>query len=1539
VRLQQQQQYTVDNFPYFPARIVQELPFEAVELAVRVGIAQDEYFEPDLPAVVKLPSLPRALYNLPYIRGDPSLLAEDEGGVRGKLLILVFWRPNYKPSTQAMSLFNDIQERFPQCVHVLGIIEPMYENQLSNAGAATPRNVVVDSASRVAKELGVNLAPSSTGLPAAFFCLPGRSTSSGVIAAGAEGEDCHKVMFALDSRRVVSKNTGRALSAMLTAFGGYCTDRERQEGLIECAREVGAMDGWSMPSWANEDQWARIQEDKVGGENTAANVLACKRGVYSSQASLAVNMPPPAPTASPDNVNNNNYETTEYKQSGGPLPVGDANAAAASGGLSGMLVGGIMYMLGGSDAPKAAAAAAAPSSSSVPSDSSTSGGVPSYATRGAEYSQEQLYALQQQRDKLAELAKGMNEGEYEEEEGEEGIVTTETSELEPEVQVHFEVVQSMLQSCVEREGEGEGEGPLRLLLDAARGDERLLGVSASPETPGYGDNSDRRQMDRREYLARYASMWSLLDSMVHAAGPNSSTEAGPGHFLPMLHHRMSASPPVRTRTASASTGGRAGAGKSNVGAYELQSLSLSGGSLHALQYEELELVLNKYGYTVSDCDDDPSVCAAAVDDWLRDHAPGGASPQGSPRLSLANPGAADVSSISNNKAGVSFVSTPGGGAGGPLGEKEPRWDYVYRSLRLGLYAQALEEVSTAAAALPPSSSGDSSRGGKSSHSRGYRSQTVAGRAREKAREAANREVHLVHCVCRILKGLAANSPAVGGSSSSNTSGSSSGSSNSNNPGATPGPGGMRGRSAGGGTPGGWGASRGKGGDSDLTSDAVVEAVTSVREYYLHHCHSQQRQEAEQSYNRTHDTHHHHHHHHHHGAGAGGESALEPHKEALVLLLGFFEHASVMGQLRRLALTDGNNANPGQDVLWASLFQMHYSRRFLELQEDGYQPSSPYEEELLCCLGPTGLYEELMVKGGLDAANQAASASGSSSSSASVGGGDNSFMMSPASNAITAGGSTPYAHSYSVGAGTPYASAVATVSGDTSGAGAAGRLDPTDVFAQVRVLLCCQQFSAAVSHLAGAGEVVPAVHLAAVLLYYGLLHSQEPLLRRVGADDFPSDSTVASLIQSYAFPPVYPFVSLAYVLLLVLPQQVPSLRFHSPGWVSASATSSSFSSNTLVVGGGSTTTEAFPAPLLLEDISSFAHALEALFVQVGGGTQSPAVVTELVEVMADLYFPRTGEADGAGSARETLATVLSIIAQRAVGVHKRVGEAMFYYSLAEQYRPGTGSNMNTGDDGQALPEALLALLQQLVAQMQSEVRPAGAGATESRRRVRDDARALLGELFAFANEGGGDAQPDAPPTLLTALAGAGDSVLLRIGSACCELCNLETTAQFLDLCREVDDCTSSSSSSSSSGDSSGSSGLELDLLVLLEERMKPLVWHFVDPTLQHQRDNSHGEGGSPPSSSSSVLFRELVPLPFLPAADQHAQSALRLLSSQSRSGAALYRDLLQHAASYLKRLLAYVRQGYGSSFTADTDRRLVDDMLQIVGRIESLSTAF
>ena len=67
--------------------------------------------------------------------------------------------------------------------------------------------------------------------------------------------------------------------------------------------------------------------------------------------------------------------------------------------------------------------------------------------------------------------------------------------------------------------------------------------------------------------------------------------------------------------------------------------------------------------------------------------------------------------------------------------------------------------------------------------------------------------------------------------------------------------------------------------------------------------------------------------------------------------------------------------------------------------------------------------------------------------------------------------------------------------------------------------------------------------------------------------------------------------------------------------------------------------------------------------------------------------------------------------------------------------------------------------------------------------------------------------------------------------------------------------------------------------------------------------------------------------------------MALLDQQPGSSTAIYADILQHCSSYLQRLLAYVQQGYGSSYTADTDRRLVNDMRGIVRRIEAICTAF
>ena len=163
--------------------------------------------------------------------------------------ILVFWRPSYKPSAQAMAVFNTIQERYSHLVHVLGIIEPMYEREVANAGSDAPRHVVTDNGAYVSRELGINLSPSSAGLPSVLMCLPGSTNSLGVRAAGVSSTgDCHKILFATGGRRAISRNTGRALSALLTAFGGNCPDPDQQMDIVRCAKEIEDMSEWSMPS-------------------------------------------------------------------------------------------------------------------------------------------------------------------------------------------------------------------------------------------------------------------------------------------------------------------------------------------------------------------------------------------------------------------------------------------------------------------------------------------------------------------------------------------------------------------------------------------------------------------------------------------------------------------------------------------------------------------------------------------------------------------------------------------------------------------------------------------------------------------------------------------------------------------------------------------------------------------------------------------------------------------------------------------------------------------------------------------------------------------------------------------------------------------------------------------------------------------------------------------------------------------------------------------------------------------------------------------
>ena len=80
-------------------------------------------------------------------------------------------------------------------------------------------------------------------------------------------------------------------------------------------------------------------------------------------------------------------------------------------------------------------------------------------------------------------------------------------------------------------------------------------------------------------------------------------------------------------------------------------------------------------------------------------------------------------------------------------------------------------------------------------------------------------------------------------------------------------------------------------------------------------------------------------------------------------------------------------------------------------------------------------------------------------------------------------------------------------------GGGGHFDPRldNPFDYVLVLLCCQQYAAAISHLCKAQQIIPATHLACVCLYLGLVSPADALLDEVqGAGVFIYIYTVFSL---------------------------------------------------------------------------------------------------------------------------------------------------------------------------------------------------------------------------------------------------------------------------------------------------------------------------------------------------------------------------------------------------------------------------------------------
>ena len=89
-----------------------EIPSEAFELAVRVGVDGDDY-RVDLRV-----SCAHAAHTACHV-----------GSSRGtrQSIGCAFWRPNHRPSVQAVTVFKHIQSKYPNFVSVVGVLEPKFK--------------------------------------------------------------------------------------------------------------------------------------------------------------------------------------------------------------------------------------------------------------------------------------------------------------------------------------------------------------------------------------------------------------------------------------------------------------------------------------------------------------------------------------------------------------------------------------------------------------------------------------------------------------------------------------------------------------------------------------------------------------------------------------------------------------------------------------------------------------------------------------------------------------------------------------------------------------------------------------------------------------------------------------------------------------------------------------------------------------------------------------------------------------------------------------------------------------------------------------------------------------------------------------------------------------------------------------------------------------------------------------------------------------------------------------------------------------------
>ena len=300
-------------------------------------------------------------------------------------------------------------------------------------------------------------------------------------------------------------------------------------------------------------------------------------------------------------------------------------------------------------------------------------------------------------------------------------------------------------------------------------------------------------------------------------------------------------------------------------------------------------------------------------------------------------------------------------------------------------------------------------------------------------------------------------------------------------------------------------------------------------------------------------------------------------------------------------------------------------------------------------------------------------------------------------------------------------------------GGAAYFDPqfADPYGYARVLLCCQQFAAAISHLRRAQQTVPAVHLACVCMHLGLLAPLEPLCDEVeGAtqggtrvvDLLESGCSVASFVEEYAVTDVDPCVSVSYLLLFLVPQCLKPVQ-----------------------------TVAFEALVPLRaHLSVFMAALERLHLSLGSFAETRNLLTGFVS-----RYVRDPALQGALAAG---------LGRRMLSAHRRIEEAMSFYELAGQL---------SGDrSGSATAQGMQEVLQEAALQLQAVLLSPHA---PKRTYARHAAKSILQRVISMSH-----AEAETEHAGMNAAHSRH-----RMLRACGDVANLETFCQLVDVCAELD----------------------------------------------------------------------------------------------------------------------------------------------------------